>query len=95
MNAIRGRVHNPDATITQIDGEIVLLDPTNPAQRLYSAGVERDGHYNLQGINSGSYLLFCAVWGADERFYWEIPVSLGENESIHIDLLADTAQVLT
>jgi len=77
------------------EGIVELLNPASARQRLYSANIDKDGAYDLQGIDAGSYLLFCSVWGADKRYYWEIPLTLKDDETkIHIDLLADTAQTM-
>jgi len=99
MSTIYGTVHNPEQTrhpcrATETEALVELLDPKNSGQRLYTTKVDQEGKYVLKGINAGSYLLFSAAWGTENRFYWEIPVKIGPDETIDIDLLADTAQVL-
>jgi hypothetical protein len=73
---------------------VELLSPTNSRARLYSAEVDQSGRYNLVGVDSGSYLLFCSIWGTYTRYYWEIPVTIKQEASMQINLLADTAQTL-
>jgi hypothetical protein len=94
MTNITGHVHNPDANGPSCAILVELLNPTNPRARLYSAEVDQSGKYDMPGIDSGSYLLFCAIWGCESRYYWEIPVTVRQEKSINIDLLADTAQTL-
>ncbi len=93
MITIQGNVHNPTTNAHETEGVVELLDPASSRQRLYSAQINENGAYDLRGIDAGSYMLFCSVWGADKRYYWEIPLTLKDDETkIHIDLLADTAQ---
>ena len=95
MSTITGNVHNPATNAHETEGLVELLNPESSRQRLYSAEVDQAGHYNLQGIDEGSYLLFCSVWGADTKYYWEIPVTIKDDQTnININLLADTAQTL-
>ncbi len=93
MTSISGNVHNPITSAHETEGVVELLHPTNSRQCLYSSTINEEGAYNLPGIDGGSYLLFCSVWAADKKYYWEIPLTLKDDESkIHIDLLANTAQ---
>ena len=94
MSTIIGKVHNPEKLPTDVTELVELLDSKNAAQRLYSCEVDHEGKYSLNGVDEGSYMLFSATWGKDKRYYWEIPVKIGLDETIHIDFLADTAQVL-
>ncbi|MBX9724447.1 MAG: hypothetical protein K2X81_23760 [Candidatus Obscuribacterales bacterium] len=94
MSRIIGNVHNPEPNPYGSDVFVELLDPESSRRRLYSSKVNLEGAYDLDGVNAGSYLLFCSAWGTDTRYYWEIPVTLGLDESIKINLLADAAQTL-
>lgn len=94
MTTITGHVHNPESNGPSSEILVELLSPTNSRARLYSTEADQSGKYNLAGVDSGSYLLFCAIWGTDTRYYWEIPVTIKQETSMHIDLLADTAQTL-
>ena len=62
MSTIEGKVHNPEQSTPETEAIVELLDPKNSSQRLYTAKVDQDGKYVLQGIDSGSYLLFSAAW---------------------------------
>ena len=94
MSMITGNVNNPVTKAHETEGSVELLDPASSRQRLYTAEVGQGGAYKFEGVDSGSYLLFCSVWGGDTRYYWEIPVTIGDESTIHLDLLADTAQTL-
>lgn len=94
MSTIEGKVHIPGDSSPQDHPRVELLNLKKSAQRLYTSIVDQEGNYLLKEVNEGSYLLFSAAWGTGSRCYWEIPVKVGADEAIKIDLLAETAQVL-
>lgn len=94
MSTIQGKVYIPGESVSQARVKVELLDLKNSSQRLHSTSVDEVGNYLLEEISEGSYLLFSAAWGKDDRYYWEIPVKIGPDEIVDINLLAETAQVL-
>jgi len=95
MTTISGNVHNPTTGRHETEGAVELLDPINSRQCLFSAAINEHGAYSMQGVDGGSYVLFCSVWAAGKQYHWEIPLTLKDAENhVHIDLLANTAQTL-